>query len=75
MKACCNWCLKIVKVPDIYDRKTHRAYCSPHCRQADWLFRQWQNDTWLDLCAQMAKGGNNYGPSSGKSIEGPTKET
>ena len=42
--ACCNWCLSIVEVTDDYDRMQHKAYCSRHCLEKDWLFGQWQSD-------------------------------
>lgn len=42
--ACCSWCLAKVKVSDKYNRFKHKAYCSPKCLQADWLFMQWQSD-------------------------------
>ena len=55
MKACCNWCLAIVNAPDDYERLTTRCFCSKNCQEKDWLFRKWQNETWLNIIARRWK--------------------
>lgn len=57
-RGCCNWCHAIVEAPDDYDRRVHRLYCCTDCLEKDWLFRRWQNDTWLNIVAEMNRGSN-----------------
>ena len=57
MHACCNWCLKPVKVSKDYDRLQHRAYCNKDCLEKDWLFMRWQSDYLLNLVIEDRKNG------------------
>lgn len=38
----CQWCQSIVKAPEGYNRKRQILFCSPDCKEKEWLFQQWQ---------------------------------
>ena len=57
--SACVWCSAIVKVPDTYNDLQHYAVCSPACKAAELVFRQWMSDEAVDQRAhyeELTKG-------------------